>query len=552
MEKSKHFDEQIRRTLEGLEREYDPGTWDMLQHKMDFAAQQKVDDLFKSRLGNIEPTLVPGSWDALAQRMEAAEAAEMAENAAGIDKVAYEKLHNFEVPFKNSHWALMAKRLEEEFSLRHKLYRYKVVEITLMALLLLTIFRFLPLAENWLQQAADQENTEQNNSLPVPATKNTNQVKPEQPSDKTENAQALGVPMASADIEVGEEGQTEKRNGLEFGGIDNGNSTSKSVQPKLDWPKKYGLYASGQNLTPLAKTQVALASNSGKPSSFEKITEENFKNSLLATVANNKDADIDLLPTIGQGIIASGYAWEAPMVEMPLFKKKSTLRFSIFTTSDLNYVKTPPNQLSLSGTLYQTALNTALASGYGGGVQVNFKKGRWEFVTGGQYSFKRYIPNTPTVIFESVGYWVKEDFHGIQLDIVQIPFNLNYHFKDHGKWRFYASAGASGHFITSSVYEIEYDRKRLNSFVPPSSPDESRYIRKVNESPDALFSGGSLKENAYMTANIGLGVERYIAPKWTIFFQPNYQHYLRAKGIGTNKDKIYTTSFFLGTKFNLK
>ena len=83
MEQSKHFDEQIKRTLESLERDYDPGSWDMLQHKMDYAAQQEVDGLFKSRLGNIEPTVVPGSWDALEQRIEAEEAVE---NGAGIDR----------------------------------------------------------------------------------------------------------------------------------------------------------------------------------------------------------------------------------------------------------------------------------------------------------------------------------------------------------------------------------------------------------------------------------------------------------------------------------
>ena len=125
-----------------------------------------------------------------------------------------------------------------------------------------------------------------------------------------------------------------------------------------------------------------------------------------------------------------------PIVETALFKKKNALRFSIFTTTDFNYVKTPPDQLSVFDTLVKTAPNTTLASGYGGGVQISFKKDRWEFMTGGQYSFKRYIPNTPVFIFNTVNYYIKEDFNGIQLDIIQIPFNLNYHFKDRGKWRF--------------------------------------------------------------------------------------------------------------------
>lgn len=86
----------------------------------------------------------------------------------------------------------------------------------------------------------------------------------------------------------------------------------------------------------------------------------------------------------------------------------------------------------------------------------------------------------------------------------------------------------------------------------PSSPDDNRSIRQEKEFPEGLFDGGSLRDNYYLTANLGLGAERFLSSKWSIFLQPNYQHYLMSEGIGVNKDKFYTFSIYLGTKFSLK
>ena len=186
MESSKkHIDEQMRQHLSGLEVGYDPSTWDKLAHRMDFEAQESVDDLFKNRLGGVEAPIAAGSWAAFEQLIEADEAVSSIEEETQLDNAAYEKLNNLRVPYREDHWALMAKRLEEEFSIRHILYRYKVAEITLMALLLLTVVRFMPMMEGWMQ--ADTPT-----SVQIPVL--------DQPTQPTNEAQIQAIPVREMKI----------------------------------------------------------------------------------------------------------------------------------------------------------------------------------------------------------------------------------------------------------------------------------------------------------------------------------------------------------------
>ena len=88
--------------------------------------------------------------------------------------------------------------------------------------------------------------------------------------------------MANADIEVVNEGQPKKTNAQRIGENNNGNNSGQPISPELDWSESYDRYASTKNLSPLDQAQPTLKVISGEPSSFEKITEQNFKKSMLA------------------------------------------------------------------------------------------------------------------------------------------------------------------------------------------------------------------------------------------------------------------------------
>ena len=225
-------------------------------------------------------------------------------------------------------------------------------------------------------------------------------------------------------------------------------------------------------------------------------------------------------------------------------KAKPEWRVSLFATADINKVYTPFDIIFL------VPEYTSIAGGYGGGLTASLKLNRFAFETGGMYSFKRYIPEPingdkpfkPSSLFA-------QEFEGVQMDILQVPFNVQYHIKNQGKWRFYATAGASLHMLLSPVYELE-----RNWLVPPmpAQPFEGgcdTCIENVKEFPKGILDGGSFKDNAYGTANIGFGVERYLGnDRWSVFMQPTYQHYFTRAGVGPNEDKIFTVFFLIGNK----
>ena len=536
--------------MEGLEAPYEPGAWEAFEQRLESKPiddKALLDQVIFSKLANLETPLQSGSWSLMQQMIEAEETADMLDNDAAIDHVVYEKISAFEAPYQNHHWQLMARRLEEEFSLRYKLYKYKIAEAALMMLLVLTIFRFMPLLEEAYQKQPANPSIQQFEAIPksVNPAQNQQNIPPSStaPTPVQKNLPLLTTPIAATSAtpkssrfsnrgNLGENTEVPEPGAVNFQNTPIGNTFLP--------PGKMGEIHSQQLSLPFVDL-VAAKNLASQPSA----TPDTYTGS----------GSLDLLASLPAMPVQSRFAWEMPQVPQNISLKKQEMRFSIFSNTDVNYVFTPSNKLSVFDTLVATAADTTAASGYGGGILVSWKKGKWEFQTGGVYSFKRYIPNTPIFLFKTVNYYIREDFHGIQLDILQLPLNLQYHFVDSGKWRFYGSGGVSGHFITSSIYEIKY--RRIPAFSAsaitfPSSPEDNKSIRQEKEFPEGLFDGGNLQDNFYLTANLGFGMERYLSSKWSVFLQPNYQHFIMSEGIGVNNDKFYTFSIYLGTKFNLK
>lgn len=545
MEPSKHFDEHIKRAMENLQPD-GSGAWDLFEQKLEQAEMTEADDLFRQRLGQFEVPAVPGGWEAMEQLIEADEAdeaAEVIEQEAGLDNLVQEKLSNLEVPFQNKHWAIMARRLEAEFALRKQIYRHKIAEVALVALILLTFVRFMPVAEELYQPVADvnsQMKVEQPNEPPTSQGQSGNSIVNEESAGQSE---VLNSPITSNEVKTKTSGESLLNESVDASDIES------SDEPQL--ASTLDEVSAVSNLKEVS--QGPLSSIYHVQSPIDRFVERaNRQQSLLmAQMGNSPEA----LAILSPNRLDTDFDWEEmPALATAPFLKKKQLRFSIFTTTDINYVTTPPDQLSVFDTTVATSAHATLGAGYGGGILVSWKKDKTEFQTGGIYSFKRYMPNTPTFLFKTLNYYVKEDFNGIQLDILQVPFNVNYHMKDRGNWRFYGAAGVAGNFVTTSVYEIEKEETEIfnDPFSAPAGPDDFRSIRHEKEFPDGLADGGSLRDNLYFSVNFGLGVERYVSPKWVVFFQPNYQHFIFTDGVGTNRDKIYTTSFHLGTKFSLK
>ena len=98
--------------------------------------------------------------------------------------------------------------------------------------------------------------------------------------------------------------------------------------------------------------------------------------------------------------------------------------------------------------------------------------------------------------------------------------------------------------VTTTPVGTPSPRPSSSNTRSPNIPETSKY--------DGLFEGGNLVDNRFYTANIGLGLERYLTPRWSVFVQPVYQYQFIKDGIGPNNDRFHTMSIQLGAKSSFK
>ncbi len=560
MNSDKHLDEQIKQALEKLQARLDNRAWEAFEQRLDQEAAQgdastsdsagtnapSFDEVISNKLNQLEAPLSAGDWSMMEKMIEADETAELLENEAALDNLVIDKFEKFEVTFQPHHWQMMAHRLEEEFFFRYHLWRCKAAEVGLMLLLLLTIVHYTP-------EFNDQYDGEHFEQPTLPLYLSPKSLEPIAPAKPQVEPPAKPIAAIGNSANLNSIAASTQKTRHAAVNHNPENTAFKSLTTN-------DFVRNEMPIESLPSLSIGAVNTIAHPTTLqESMAEHRLLNNTISTpsMSDGFVSNSALIASLGPQPLQSSFAWEVMRLPQPYFEKGHQLRFSIFTSTDAAYVITPPNKYSVFDTLVAVDEDTTLASGYGAGITVSWKKDRWEFQTGGIYSFKRFIPNTPVFLFETVNYYIREEFNGVQLDILQVPFNTSYHFKNDGKWRFYGSLGASGHFITASVYEIKTDRTPSFSnfaMLPRAEglPDDNKSIREEKNFPDGLFDGGNIHDNFYLTANLGLGMERFVSPRWSVFLQPNYQHHLLTDGIGVNGEKLYNFSFYVGTKVNLK
>lgn len=457
------------------------------------------------------------SWDMLANKMEQ-EPDLMSDTAADkeFDHTVKQKLTQSKPGFNPAHWRLMADRIHQEFSLQEKLVRYKIAEITVMLLILLTIYQIQPLNEGIkkriipgierilkVKETATQQEKKH-------ADKNTIRAIPTTNENAAEEA---GVPSSAPDATA--------------------NAGLAVVTKEDDLVKAPFNRPFGYKKLPLELSQ--------KNTSKTKDTYKSVKDFRHVSIMESLNSSLENIELLEEGA-AMGLGTTAIQQE----NDNSKLRVSMFSATELNYIKTPYDPI------YPLEEYSRYAPGYGGGITLGLSFGKWEVETGGIYASKEYEPRVPD---EVVGGLLTTglltiSFENIQLNMLEVPINLRYNFGQLQKWRFYGQTGASIHMAMQAHYD-KFPNNLYSGFAR-QTVDNSNLAKK--KFPDGLLEGGNFQENSYFTANLGVGVERLLSTRWSLFLQPSVQAYLLPGynyGLGPNQDRISTFSILTGARVTL-
>jgi len=511
--------------------------WDSFAEKLDDAEEQDSFDAVIAAGLTSAAASASADWGNFEEMLSAAEAADLTAEDKAIDQKA-QQLEDYEAPYEPENWTLMRERIREEFSLRRKLIRYRVAEISVMILAIFTLFNYLPKNElgNFIILEQVKERIKKK-VAPQNAKEFVLQDEPIASSVKGESP----VSVDNIDLNVFE--QEIKTNYVAIG-----NTVS------IYAPQAVKVFP------PLAVLETPLTIHDNvklEATSVSTEEEKEAKKGLFAWMKKdekskeevNKDETIRsfLIETLESKKVKALFTNEEEVLKASKVKlEHKNVRLAMFTSADLYGVYAPYDRF------FKYSPGTAYGANMGGGILLDFQKNRFHLVTGGAYMPKYYQPSHGDEVvgsFETA--YVREDLEEIQLDIVHVPLDLRYDFIQKPKWRLYGVAGAAFNVVLETAYDIEKEILASNEGIDRAAVISSRNANSNlarKEFTEGLTEGGGLPENVFLTAQLGLGLERFVTQRWSIFFEPVYQQQFSGMGIGPNENSFRTVSLRLGAK----
>lgn len=512
-----------------------------------------IDKIIKEKLEEVEPSVNLNHWDMMEQLLEEGVLDETNGHPVGdakpVDEAIFEKLHRYEAPYNPSHWEKMEALLNETFTWPAHVVRYKLAELSLMLLLFLFFWQSgVPKQPSYSQPAIAEKSEEAISH----SKRDNDQLSLLNPDGQNVSSEILhdnkGEARLSTQVEVakgavryqtilsGDQKLTTANDNEHTAGVsvDKG-YTRLTIAPLAD--------LSGRNIKflPSVSRTIDIVNN---------ITSSEETLSILEA--------FDPIATNPPDLLAYQAAALPEAIDIIPSKNKGVIRVGMFGSGEVNHILIQPSQeKSIKKETYER-----YSLGYGGGLSVGLDKGTWELETGAIYAARKY-PVDVIYRYGSLtdGIFGSEIQDG-ELNIINVPIHFRYNFLRKNKWRFYGIAGGSlqiafqtNYFVVDAPQDLQYQPDPTSPPLLPMPGPESEYsIEQLKKESVGLFEGGAFNDNAYISGNVGLGVERYVNEQWSIFSQPVYQyslHYFR-EGVGPNKDGINSLSILIGTKVRLE
>lgn len=189
--------------------------------------------------------------------------------------------------------------------------------------------------------------------------------------------------------------------------------------------------------------------------------------------------------------------------------------------------------------------------GFSTGFAVGYRRGKWGVETGVAYAQKQYVPKKKVEIYSgdvSNGYF--GSYLGVvEADLMALPLKVTRRVGQLGRTAVYAAAGVTANVATHKTYR--YKTIRYPGSAPSSQGNALAAEPQLRENGRGVLEKGRLADNAFVTADLGLRLERPIGGRWTAFVEPAFHQSLSAKGLGPNPAKINTFSVQAGVMASL-
>lgn len=488
----------------------------------------KFDEIIKGKLSRLKVEYDPKSWEAFEQKLDAG-------NQAGVedtwlDGVVFDKLNQLEPANAMPQWERMSAKLDHEIATRRQQLSRRLIEAALVMLILFTFVQYFgdQTPVRFFDTPTAYENT--NNESIVAESKD---ITPKLSLNKKE-------PLTANTNNVAERAETPALT-TPPGALPTKRKVSDNI--RYETPALPGIIAQAER----ENTTFVLADETDLPGGS---LDRKFQRDRLEIPA--------ALDRLSMQELEDNEAHDPEWLIEPL-QRQHGFYISMFGSADYNHVVTPP--YIIEGQILEGFDRYEL--GYGGGLMASWEMGRLEIGSGLIYTAKEYTPRPVLYIYDGNlrdGY-AGEGFRLVELNMIQLPFNLRYNLVRYNKWRAYTTVGLSLNLTMQANYytATEAAFNRPAAIRPPSQNltggnVSSPVDEKAQILSEGILDGGSIMRNSYMTGNIGFGLERFMNERWSVFAQPTYHHSFRSirGGIGPDHDRINTMSIFMGIRVKLR
>ncbi len=473
---------------------------------------QGFDEQVRKALENINTDHQPDSWSLFEQRLSEAslpisEPEKIVSVEEEFDKMIRAKVANHQPLIQSNHWQMMSKLLDEYWSIGAWLNRYKVLEVSMTTLFLLTFVNvfYIPNKFNFFNK--ERKSIDEIASTATYGTVTNTTSIPSQP---------IFLPK---------------------------NTSSKLAFAKQNSTPYSFLSENNAALVNELSNEKNVITNNPAFSLQDEVKQNPDNISAVQNVKNNLTT-IDALPILVSNDVKKKDS-ELAITRLKIKQQPWHLAVSVVGTYDLNHVSTP--EANFYGTYIPSV--SQYCNGFGGGVLLSLQRKRLAFETGILYNSKTYAP--ADVRLNALNNVSANAYVATLPDItirnIQIPLHLRYDVFQKNRLKIYAMAGVTAHLITQAKYDRSRDfvgyALRPFSIAEPSEPQEI-----APKFTDGYLQTGSWFGNIYSTLNGGIGSNYNLSPKISVFGQAQYQYYWSKTGVGPNKDELNAYNFWIGLK----
>ena len=454
--------------------------------------EEKMDQLLKDKLESLETKVPKDAWKNFSEKWNDALLDDQTAEEKKFDQTIHEKLNQFIFPTNEGHaWAHFHSYYSHIKSNENKIIWFKAMEVTMAVLLFFTCLHVGVIRRVPTSQSVNIENITKVSVDNYSSTSNEIKIVERSNQNKSHSAQTAGILSKLLDNQSDEGGD------------------------KL-LPKKVLLEVEPIPNLPAPVLKMAAAPVYSK--SFSEISQ-------IPTLAS-RHIPISTRKIYVNNILDFG-KWH----------------LTLLTGLDGDNVFTPAYPR------FKVPETSRNSSGFHLGFLLSEGAKRLETGFGFIYAHKEY--NAPAVTFIQGSLrdgYTTEQLKKIQLNLLQIPVFTRYNIVHKENWRIYATLGATAQVTLSANYFIVHP-----GFFPSSVALTGKSNSIYQNLEEGLMQGGTLIDNVYLSMDMGVGAEKMISPRTSIFAQSSYQSFVGhiSKGIGPYNDRISTVSFQSGVRINL-